>query len=448
MLKSIEDINTTKKRLKIEIPSDVLENEITSSIEKIRNRARIPGFRQGKAPVSLIEKRYGKEVEAEVLEKVIPEYFRIAMMEAEIKPVTMPELDEEVDFKRNNPLNLSITVEVLPKIGEIDYENIKVKDIPVSVEDSDVETTLKSLQDKKAVFEVADKVVEMDNLVSFDIVDTEAVSGEIVPSAKEAISKMGNELFPPDIMQIVLGKKKDDVVEFTKEFDDKFENKEIAGKTFNIKVQVKEIKKKSLPEIDDEFAKDIGFDSLSVLNEKIKENILKAKQEQVKKIQQAEILNRLIESHSFEVPESMLQREMKHLMTQGKTPGAGSSAEDTEAVADSELSDVIAESVGQEQGENKPEDFQNKFRHKAEKNVQASIIVDMIGQKEGITVTEEEMNQRISLIARRLSATPEAVKTFFTYQDGSLEGLKHSIFEEKVMDMLLSRAAIEKEENK
>jgi trigger factor len=129
LLKTVENISTTKKRLKIEIASDMIESEIKDSLEKVRQRAKIPGFRPGKAPLSLIEKRFGKEIEAEVLEKVIPEKYNAALREASLSPVGMPELEEKFEFKRNTPLNLSFIIEVLPKIENLDYENIKVRDI-------------------------------------------------------------------------------------------------------------------------------------------------------------------------------------------------------------------------------------------------------------------------------------------------------------------------------
>lgn len=146
MLKTVEDISTTKKRLKIEIASDTIESEIKDSLEKVRQRAKIPGFRPGKAPLSLIEKRFGKEIEAEVLEKVIPEKYNAALREASLSPVGMPELEEKFEFKRNTPLNLSFIIEVLPKIENLDYENIKVKDIPFSVEETDIDKTLTRLR--------------------------------------------------------------------------------------------------------------------------------------------------------------------------------------------------------------------------------------------------------------------------------------------------------------
>jgi trigger factor len=443
LLKSIEDINATKKRLRIEIPSDVIEMEIGGSLEKLRQRVKIPGFRPGKAPINLIEKRFGKEVEAEVFDKIIPEHLSNAIREADIKPVTMPVLDEEFEFKRNNPLNLSFTVEILPRIENLKYENIKIKDIPFTVEEPDIEDTLRRLRDQKAVFEVADKVVEMDDLVSFEYVDSEIVGGETSSSIKETISKMGNEIFPYNIMEQVIGKQKGDIVEFTTTFDET-KAKELTGKTANIKVKISEVKKKSLPAIDDEFAKDIGFTNISELREKIKESIHSAKKRQIQKMQKAEIINKILEPIHFEVPETLLNRELESIMLEKNIPGSKQDEEPLDI--EPEILQAISEADSSKKDET--EDPEVKLKNKALKNVQASIIIDAIGQKEGITVADSEVNERISSVAQKLSATPEAIRNFYMYKQGSLEGLKHSIYEEKVMDLLLSKASIEREENK
>jgi trigger factor len=440
LLKSVEDINTTKKRIRIEIPSDVVEKEIGDSLEKVRQKAKIPGFRPGKAPISLIEKRFGKEVEAEVLDKVIPEYFSKALKEAELMPVTMPIFDERLDFKRNNPINLSFTVEVMPKIENLNYENIEIEDIHVEVDENDVENYLKKLQEEKAVYEVAEKTVGKDDLVTFEYLDCKLIGGESPPSLKEHISKMGNEIFPLDIMEKVMGKKKGEFVEFTTTFDEHYKSKELAGKTVDIKVMISEIKKKNLPEIDDEFAKDVGFENLSEMREKIKEKLYAVKKEHIARIKKANIINKILESHNFEVPEILLTRELESLMlqeslSQNKSIGTASesnSLEQEETVATQSQKDM--------------EKLQTELKSKALKNVRASIIIDMIGQKEGITVTDNEVNDRISLIAQRLSTTPEAVRNFYHYKEGSLEGLKHSVFEDKVMDLLLSKAVLKKGE--
>lgn len=440
MLKAVEDINQTKKRLRIEIPSDLIEREIKNSLEKLRHTVKIPGFRPGKAPINLIEKRFGKQVEAEVLEKVVPEHLGNAIREAAIDPVTMPVLEEEFDYKRNNPLAFAVTLEVKPKIENLAYENITVKDIPVNVEESDVEDALKALQNKKAVFEVADKVVEMDDFISFEYVASEIAGGEDISSVKETISKMGNEIFPPDIMEKVIGKQKGDIIEFTTTFA-ATASKELAGRTAQIKVKISEVKKKTLPEIDDEFAKDLGYETMTDLREKAREKIYAAKTEHIRKIQKAEIVRKLVESSTFEVPESLVGKEIEAIMMHKSISG---SKEDS--VSQNSVSDTFEPvSSGQEAEKNKEEDPQAELRSKAVRNVQAHFILDTIGRKEGIVVSDNEVDERIAFLAQKLSATPESVRNYYLYREGSLDGLKHSIMEDKVMDALLAKATIEKE---
>ncbi|MEW6052173.1 MAG: trigger factor [Nitrospirota bacterium] len=443
MLKTVEDISTTKKRLKIEIPSDAIEHEIKDSLEKVRQRAKIPGFRQGKAPVSLIEKRFGKEIEAEVLEKVIPETYNAALREASLSPVGMPELEEKFEFKRNTPLSLSFIIEVLPDIGNLDYENITIKDIPFSVEDKDIDDMIERLRHQKAVFETVDREAEMDDLVTFEFSDCEIVGEETPPSVKETISKMGNEIFPKDTMHRVLGKKKGDFIEFTTVFNE-IMSRELDGKTVNIKVKISEVKKKNLPPLDDEFAKDIGFDSLEALREKLQEKIHDAKKSQIQKFQKAEIINRIMETTEFEIPETLLKREMEAIIAEKSL----SESKDDTVYADT-MTEILDKAEAEENPEEKKdakEDPEAKLTRKATKNVQASLIIDAIGKKEGILVSEQEVDDRIATIAKRLSAAPEVVRNFYMYKEGSLESLKHSIFEEKVLEMLLSRAIIEKGE--
>lgn len=428
---AIEDINTTKKRLRVEIPADVIEREIGLSLQKLKQKAKIPGFRQGMAPMNLLEKRFGKEVEAEVLDKVIPEYFGKALKEADIEPVTFPVIDEKIGFERNKPLNLSFTIEILPKIGEIHYENITIKEVPVVVNESDVDEYVESLRQSRAVFEVADKAIDVDDLVSFDFVDC-AIKGEEPshPSIKKQVSQMGNEILPLDIMDKVLGKKKGDLIEFATTFDERCKSKELIGKTVDITLKISEIKKKNLPVVDDSFAKDLGFDNMSEMRDKVQERLRAIKKEHVGRLHKAKIINQIIEPHNFDVPETLLKKEIESLamqesMSQKETPGEVSSK-------DSAQKDT--------------ETLQAEMEQKALRNVRASIILNAIGEKEGVTVSDDELNERITLLAQRLSASPEAVRNFYSHKEGSLDGLRHSIFEDKVLDLLLSKAQLEKGE--
>jgi len=343
----------------------------------------------------------------------------------------MPVFDEKLDYKRNNPVNLSFTVEVMPRIENLDYDNIKVKDIPVVVDDTEVEDYLERLRQEKAVYEVSEKEVDTDDMVSFDCVDAKIGGQENVPSVKEDISKMGNEILPPDIMEKMIGRKKGDIVGFTTTFGEDCESKKLAGKTVDIKVTIKEIKKKKLPAIDDEFAKDLGLENIAEMKEKIKEKILAVKKEHAARMQKAQIINQLMESREFEVPESLLKREIESLIIEQST---------------SETKEMAPATDQTEHGKEDEKEIQDGLRQKALNNVRASILVDAIGEKEGITVTEDEIKGRIFTLAQRLSTSPEAVINFYKYKEGSLEGLRHSIFEDKVLNLLLSKAVVEKGE--
>lgn len=445
MLKSIEDISSTKKRFTIEIPSDVIEREIVNSLERLRYSVRIPGFRPGKAPMGLIEKRFGKDVEAEVLEKLITEYYKMAIRESGFKPVSMPELETEVDFKRNNPLNLTFTLEVLPKIEQLNYEDISVKDISVDVKDSDIESVLERLQQQRATYEVADKPIEMDDLVDFEFVDCEIVNGENEPVYKEIISKLGNEIFDPDFMEGLIGKKKEDIVEFVKRFDEHYERKEIAGKTFNIKLRIQEVKKKVLPQIDDEFAKDLGFDDLNALKERLKVNILKAKQQEVKRLQKAEIVNKLIEKNPLDVPESLLEKEFQSYIAEGRL---SSDVFDEEIeISEDDKSAEVKDSDSLDDKQRQVERLERKIKEKVAKSLKASILINYIGEKEGVIVSDDDVRQGLEGMAKRLDTTPERLMNLYSQKDDLMESLRHSIYEDKVLDLLLSKSIKEKEVN-
>lgn len=418
MLRAIEDISTTKKRLTIEIPADDIENEIRDAFEKLRDRTTLPGFRTGRAPMELIEKKFGRQVEREVLDRVIPRGYVDALKEADLTPVANPEMEEKVDFRRHQALSLTLTVEVIPKIDNLQYENIKVKDIPVTVTEEDVESVLRRQQEEKATYEPSDGPVGMSDLVALDY-----AAREEGIEAKDQVFKVGGSMFPAEFSQELLGKRKGE--EFISEvtFPEDHPSSKLAGKKAAMKVAVKDIKKVHLPQIDDELAKDIGFENLEVMKKRINEEIEKAKKNEVVKIQKAEILRKLIESHEFDVPESLVENE---------------------AV---ELASTVMANKGQEQGNGKDLDaLKQEMRPNAVKNVKASLLIETIGKAQGVSVSEDEIKKAVLSISQRLSVSPENIMKFYISRDGSLDGLKNTLFEDKVLDLILSKAVVEKGE--
>ncbi len=412
MLKAVEDLSSTRKRLKIEIPADAIEKEIRDSLERVRQNTTIPGFRPGRAPMGLIEKRFGKKVEEDVLEKMIPRTFVDAVREAKITPVTDPVIEGGIDFKRFQPLSMTVTVEVLPEIGNLQYGNIRLKDIPVSVDDSDIDDVVRRLQEERATYEPSDGPVEMNDLVVLDY----SVKEEGV-EVKDQVFKVGGSMFPEGFSQGLIGRNKGSEFSIEAEFPGDYKPERLAGKRLNLDVVIKDVKKINLPEVDDELAKDLGVENLAELRRRISENILKAKKNEVTKIQKAEIIKRLVESHEFDLPESLVETEVDMLVSRAMT--------DSEQVEDAET-------------------LRQQMRPAAIRNVKASLLIEAIGEKEGVSINDDDVKNAIIDISRRLNVSPESLMKFYISRDGSLNGLKSVIFEDRVLDLILSKAEIEK----
>ncbi len=421
----IEDISTTRKRLKIEIPTDIIEKEYSESLDKVRQRSRIPGFRPGKAPLTLIEKKFGNDVKADIIDRLVPRYYSKAMKDAELVPVTLPQFEGELDFKRHEPLSFAVMVEVRPKVGDLKYEGLRVADIPVEVEEKDIEDTIKGLQEGRAMFEAVDREIRREDLLIIDYVKFDTTGEKELSSAKDQVMNLGNNLTPKGILDELLGKKKGDVVEIALPAVEGGELDEGAQGN-RLRITLKEVKEKKLPMIDDELAKDFGHESLDSLRQKVREGILKAKKDKAAGEQKAKLLETLVNTYEFDIPETMLEHELQTLVVNEKhrrqPQGGQATAGETSPADDDNLTEEL--------------------RPKAVHNVKATLLLDMIGEKEGVSVTEEELKARISLLARQLQTTPEAVINLFMTKDESLEGLKHSIRDEKVLDLILSKAEI------
>lgn len=419
MLKTVEDISATKKRLKIEIPAETIEKEMRDSLEKLRRKTTIPGFRTGKAPLDLIEKRFGREVEADVLDRIIPKGYMEALKEANIIPVSNPVLEEKIDFKRRDPISMTLMVEVMPKILDLHYENIKVRDMPVTVDDSEVEGVLKRHQEEKATYEPSDGPAAMDDLV---VIDYSAKEGGI--EVKDQVYKLGGTMFPDDFSRRLVGSNKGEEVVIETVFPEDHPDEKLAGKRLELTVVIRDIKKATLPPIDDELAKDMGFENVGDLKKRINEEILKAKKNEVAKMQKAEVIRRLIESHEFDVPESLVESEVERLIS----------------------ASLANRRDKQEPGADELDALKTEVMPIAIKNMKASVLIETIGKEQGVSVTEDEMKNAILSISQRLSVPPENIMKFYVSRDGSLDGLKGALYEDKVLDLILSKAEREKGE--
>ncbi len=428
MTTAVEDITSTKKRLKIEIPADTIEKEYRESLDKMRQRAKIPGFRPGKAPLNLIEKRFGDDIKSDIIDRLVPQYYSKTMKEAELVPVTLPKFESEVELKRNEPLSFSLTVEVRPAIADLNYTGLKVDDVEAEVEDKEIEETIKGLQEGRAMYEVVDREIREDDLIVIDYVKFDPTGEKELSSAKDQVMNLGNRIAPKGILEELLGKKKGDVVDIALPSVEEGEVSEDAAAGNRLEITIKEVKEKSLPAIDDELARDFGHENLESLRERVKEGLLKAKKDKAAGQQKEKLLETLLETYEFDIPESLLDRELESLVVNEKLSRKKSK----------ELVTPEAET---------PEDDSKLFeelRPKAIRNVKTAMLLDVIAEKENITASEEELRTRIGLLARHFQTTPENVINLFVTKDGSLDNLRRQVRDEKVMDLILAKAEVVK----
>ncbi len=411
MLKALEDISATKKRLKIEIPAEAIESEITKAIKDTQKKVKISGFRPGKAPLQIIEKRFGKEIEADVLEKIVPDYYLKAIKEANIRPVSAPVIEESFDYKRNEPILLTVLVEAMPKIEDLNYDDITVRDIKVEVKDEEVDAVLNRLAEERATYESVDDSVKDGDLLTIDY----TAEGD---TSMDVVLRVGSSDYPKEFYDKIIGRRKDEKFELEAFFPED-SHLPYAGRKVKFEVEIKEIKRRSIAAIDDELAKDIGFENIEQLRQKIKESILTTKNIDAENAKKVEILNRLIDSHEFEVPESMLNSEIKGMLDHIRSAG-NDKRSDEEIIKD--VTPV------------------------AEKGIRGSILLELIGDREGITASDDDIKEEVLNIARRYYIHPDNVIKYYMTRDGSLNSIRRSAFEKKVLNFLLSKAKIEKGE--
>jgi trigger factor len=429
---TVEDISTTKKRLKIEIPSAVIREEYNSSLNNVKMKAKIPGSRPGKIPNNLIEKKFGDDIRADIIDRLVPQYYSKALKDADLVPVTMPTLEDTLEIKKDQPLAFSLTVEVRPKISDLTYTELKVEEIPVQVDDHEVDETLKRLREERAVVSVVDRPVQEDDLIIIDYTKLDPADNKELSSGTDQLMNLGNNLVPKGILDELIGKQKGDVIEINiPAFDSSGKTGELiqeGDKGNRIRITIKEIKEKILPEIDDDFAKELGQDTLVSLKEKIREGILNAKNANAAKQQKSKLLAMLVDSHDFDIPESLLEKELQTLMLNEKA-----SIEQAKGALQNKDEDISSK-------EDSDTEFMEKLKPKAVQNVKSMILLDMIAEKENVSVSEEELKSRIVLLAQQFQTTPETIINLFVTKDGSLDNLKNNIKDEKVLDLLLSKA--------
>ncbi len=404
----VEDITSTKKRVKFEIPHDVVEERIRLSLENIRKRVKMSGFRQGKVPIKLIEKHYGKDAEKEVFEDLVTEYFEDAIREKSLKVVSMPVFEEKVEFRRNENIKVSLIVEVMPEIKDLSYEDIVIEKKEITVDDKEVDEVLSSLRERMASFIPIDEPLVMGDIV---IMDYEIKDHEV--RAENQVLKIGSEHYPPEFSRNLEGKKKGDTVEFEITFPDDYKNEKLRGKLSNVRVHIKETKRKIIPELNNEFAKILNLENLDALKERVKGNLILHKERNERIRQREEILNKLVDKFHFELPDVLVEEYMEAQLSEYRSKNLEDKRDDEELKKEL-MSSVI-------------------------RRVKGELLLEMIGEKENVRINEEDIKNYIMEISERLLLNPEFVVKYYMSSAQKEKILKKGAYQTKVLDTILDK---------
>ncbi len=425
MKTEIENVTGVKKVIHFEIPWEDVDKHIKQAIRLISKNARIPGFRPGKAPESLIRTKYAQHIKDEVIQHVVPEAYKDAVSENQLEVISEPEISD-VLYTEGSPFVFKVTVETKPKIEVKDYKELPLKTLPVEIKDEEVDSMLKSYQQRGAeLIPLEDTAADKGHFVSAKVQATVGNDKKQKLFDDRTLIEIGSEENHAAFNEHVSGKKAGEHVEFDAEYPADYPEKSIAGKSIHYSLDVENVNEKRLPAIDDEFAKDLGdFPSLSDLREKIKKDLTQVKSNQQRGQLQDQALGKLIEQNPFEVPESLVKQE---------------AASSLQHYAYS----LHQRGMNLEDPELKWDEIRARFTRQADNTVRGSLIMEAIARAENIEVTDEDIEKRIQQIAEQERRAPEAVKAEMMKEPERMERFKHRILLSKTADFIVDNAKID-----
>ena len=428
------DVSDTRKNLVVEIDSSVVDAEIDKVSRDYSKAARIPGFRPGKVPTKIVRQRFRDQILHDVAHGLIPRAVDEALREKGVEPVEAPDI-KDVVVEEGQPLKFTATFDTVPPVDPGDYGSIQVRRAPVVVTDAAVEEALSRLRERSARYEpVEDRGTEVGDSVLLDLVRTAQKTDEDAADTadnEEAASDrhdnvtvdIGAPANPPGFDEQLAGLTAGAAKSFDITYPGEYTIGELAGKTVRYDVTVKAIRKRVVPDADDEFAKDVGdFDSLAALRQRIREDLEHEAGHEAERAVRAELMEQLARRVSFEVPQALLEREIDRRVE-----------EFVRRLIDQQI-DPMKTNINWEE-------FREKQREPAAEAVRGALVLDEVSRRERIGVSNEEVDAEVARYAERTGRTPAAVRARLE-KEGGIGRLYSGLRRERTIDFLLSRATI------
>ena len=422
----VTELGPVKRAVRIEVPAEDVSKRFQDVYAELRNQVHIPGFRAGKAPQALLEKRYAKTVEDDVVRQLIPEYYSKAMKETGFKPVAvdLPPL-ERIKIKNGTPLIFTTTVEIKPVFELREYKGVTLKQDKREITEEELDKAMQVLRHQHAQIETVpeDRAIAVEDIVQVAI---ERVEGANAPGGfkpETHLIRAGDKtpIYGAVLDDAILGKKKGAAFE-------------AGGPALTVRGTVQALKHKVLPDLDDEFAKDLGeYKTLAELRDKVKTQLERSLKQDIEETYKDLLMKRLVEIHHFDVPESLVQRELDAMIHSEKS-------------RQQRLRHLA--SHGEGGGETPPSFDARKFREEslptAQQRVKLGLILEAVAEKEGIVVAEADMIEECRQMARAMQVdVAEVVKMLKSNGEDAIEDLRARILAEKALQFVYEKAIIQ-----
>jgi trigger factor len=418
-----------KREISVEIPAAEVARETELQIQRYQKSARLPGFRAGHVPASIIKQRFGDGLKNDVVEALIPKYFRREAERLGLIPVSQPQVTD-LHMHEGEPLTFKASFEVLPEIQVEGYKELRADKPEIAVTDEEVEQAFSSLREQHATFSSVEGRALAEGDFAQASMDGKPKDGQDVADAQanpvhmdEVLIEIGGKNTVPEFTQNLTGASAGDERTFDVRYPEDISDKRLAGKTFVYTVKVNGIKQKSLPELNDDFAKELGeFTSLDAVRKQIRENMEAEKRHTAEHAAKDKLVAELVKRNDFEVPESLVDRQIDVRLERGLRALAAQGMK----MEDLKKMDLPRLRAGQ--------------REQAVNDVKSSLLLERIADLEKIEVSNDEMNHEVEALARQSKQTPEAVRARLT-EDGGLDRIRIRIRSEKTLDFLYHQSA-------